>query len=178
MAGCADSRTAPPNVNRPTLPHGTSAHKYPALGVDFRTPSDWSYREGSLPLVATTSSGQAVVAVWRYPRTQPLPRTLSELRAARHALVGAAREHDPTFTYQRAQIVDLNHQPAVVLVGRETIAGQPRAVRSTHVYAHGAEYVIDALAPAGYFARVDAAAFMPLIHSVRFWPPVHATGSR
>ena len=49
---------------------------------------------------------------------------------------------------------------------KEHIAGQPRTVRSTHIYAHGAEYVIDAYADADSFRAVDAKVFRPLLRSL------------
>ena len=54
---------------------------------------------------------------------------------------------------------------------RETIAGQPRTVRSTHIYSHGAEIVVDAYADADNFRRIDAKYFRPLLRSLRVTSP-------
>jgi hypothetical protein len=44
-------------------------------------------------------------------------------------------------------------------------------VRSTHIYAHGAEYVIDAYADADSFRQVDAQVFRPLLRSLHVSSP-------
>jgi hypothetical protein len=44
-------------------------------------------------------------------------------------------------------------------------------VRSTHVYAKGAEYVIDAYVAPRDFANVDRVVFRPLVRSVKIDPP-------
>jgi hypothetical protein len=59
----------------------------------------------------------------------------------------------------------------VQIRAREHIAGQPRTVRSTHIYAHGAEYVIDAYADADSFRQVDAQVFRPLLRSLHVSSP-------
>jgi hypothetical protein len=45
-------------------------------------------------------------------------------------------------------------------------------VRSTHLYAYGAELVVDAYAPPGEFARVDRRVFGPMLRSLRVQRPV------
>jgi hypothetical protein len=59
----------------------------------------------------------------------------------------------------------------VQIRARETIAGQPRTVRSTHIYADGAEIVIDAYADADSFRRIDAQVFRPLLRSLQVTRP-------
>jgi hypothetical protein len=44
-------------------------------------------------------------------------------------------------------------------------------VRSTHLYAHGGELVVDAYAPPGEYAKVDRAVFGPLLRSLRLTRP-------
>ena len=172
VGGCGDARTAPPNVSRPAVPSGSTPHDYASLGLEFRSAANWSYETGRLPLVAMMSSGQAVVSIWRYPRSQVLPHGLAQLRRARHALVTAAHARDPTFVAAGGRIVKIDGQPAIDLTGHETVQGQPRLLRSVHVYAHGAEYVVDALAPAAYFAAADASLFVPLLETLRFPAPI------
>jgi len=171
IGGCGDSRTVSPTLSRPAAPTGSTPHAFPTLGLDFRSATNWSYETGRLPLVAMMSSGQALVSIWRYPRGQVLPRDLAQLRRARHALVRAAQARDPTFVAQDARILTLDGQPAIELKAQETVQGQPRTVRSVHVYAHGAEFVVDALAPAPYFPVADASLFVPLLGTLRFAAP-------
>jgi hypothetical protein len=44
-------------------------------------------------------------------------------------------------------------------------------VRSTHIYAHGAEYVVDAYADADSFRAIDAQVFRPLLRTLRVSSP-------
>ena len=60
---------------------------------------------------------------------------------------------------------------AVELVGTEKVNGRTRRVRSTHVYAKGAEFVIDAYAAPRDFDVVDQSIFQPLIRSTKIDPP-------
>jgi hypothetical protein len=44
-------------------------------------------------------------------------------------------------------------------------------VRSTHIFSHGAEVVVDAYAPPRFFPKVDKTAFKPLLRSLRVTKP-------
>jgi hypothetical protein len=167
LCGCGNDRTKPPDVKTAGQPLGSNDARFPTQGIRFLAPAGWSLDSGVAPLVATTQTGRATVAIWRYPRSEPLPRTKAQLTAARDALVAAATARDPTFKAVRTIIRRLRGVPAIVLLGTETIEGQPRTVRSTHVYAHGAETVVDAYAPAEDFERLDASVFRPLVGSLR-----------
>jgi hypothetical protein len=144
---------------------------YPAQGVSFTAPTGWTVDAGKGRLVATAQAGQAVVAVWRYPRTEKLPKSKPELQAARDALLKAASARDVTFERIRTAPTRIAGKPAVQIRAREHIAGQPRTVRSTHIYAHGAEIVVDAYADADSFRQTDAAVFRPLLRSLHITKP-------
>lgn len=144
---------------------------FPKQGVSFTPPADWSVNTGNGHLVATAQAGSATVAVWRYARTQTLPKTKLQLQAARDALVSASKKRDVTFEQIKTAATEIAGQPAVQIRAKEHIAGQPRTVRSTHIYAHGAEYVIDAYADADSFRAVDAKVFRPLLRSLRVSSP-------
>jgi hypothetical protein len=139
---------------------------FPKAGVSFTPPPDWSVDAGRGHLVATAQAGQATVAVWRYPRSEALPTTKLQLQAARDALVSASRRRDASFEQIKTAATTVAGQPAVQIRAREHIAGQPRTVRSTHIYANGAEYVVDAYADADSFRQVDAQVFRPLLRSL------------
>ncbi|HEV3230306.1 MAG TPA: hypothetical protein VGY97_12580 [Solirubrobacteraceae bacterium] len=165
-AGCGDSRTAPPYVAATAAPNGFSRASFPADGVSFRAPTNWALTSGHPPQIATVHDGLATLAIWRYPRTQPLPVSQAQLRAVLPALLGAVRARDPTFSVIMARPTVFARSPAIELTGLETIAGALRHVRSIHVFHAGAELVLDAFAPPSDFARVDRLAFQPLLHSV------------
>jgi hypothetical protein len=116
-------------------------------------------------------SGPAQIAVWRYPRTEPLPATKAQLTQARDLLLEAARARDQTFKESKASITKVGGHPAIQVRGTETVGGQPRSVRSTHVYAYGGEVVLDAFAPANVFGQADRDAFRPVVRSLRLQAP-------
>ena len=169
--GCGNDRTLPPDVMTPGPPLGSNTQSYDPAGLEFKAPAGWNVQPGEPPLVTTIATGQAAVSIFRYPRTEPLPATPTALDAAAAALVDAARTRDPTFVEIKRARLRVDGRPAVVVRGTETVAGQPRTVRSTHIYAFGGEVVVDAIAPAEDFKRVDAEVFRPLVRSLRIRAP-------
>ncbi|HEY6759371.1 MAG TPA: hypothetical protein VI318_07765 [Baekduia sp.] len=166
LAGCGGSSS---NDTTATTAQVTGA--FPRAGITFTPPADWNLDAGSGHLVATAQAGQATVAIWRYARTETLPTSKLELQAARDELVDASAQRDASFEKIKTAATTIAGQPAVQIRAREHIAGQPRTVRSTHIYAHGAEYVIDAYADADSFRSVDAQVFRPLLRSVHVSAP-------
>lgn len=172
LAGCGNARQQAPDVRTPGPVFGTEPVTYPAAGITFpKAPSGWARSTAAPPIVATIATGEATIGVFRYPRTEALPKTKAELNAAATALVAAAKARDPSFTEIKRGRLKVDGQPAVQIRGTETIAGQPRTVRTTHVYAFGGEIVVDAYAPEKDFRRVDAQAFRPLVASMKITSP-------
>ncbi len=168
MAGCGNDKTKPPDVTKSSREaFGWTRVTLAQHGVSFERPTIWHYRPGTAPLLATMTSGEATIAVWRYPRTEPLPSTATELDAARDALVGAAKTRDPSFKESKAKGTRAAHEPAVVIVANETINGKPRTVRSTHVYAEGGEVVVDAYAPPDVFGKLEDSIFRRVVRSLK-----------
>lgn len=167
MAGCGATRTAVPDLTTPAAPRGTVLRSYPDAGVTFRAPANWAAAPGSAPVAATFSSGEAIVTVWRYPRTEPLPATGRDLKGALTRLMGIVTSRDPRITYTGRRVTRVGGAPAIVLTGRERVSGILRGVRSVHVYASGAEVVLDAIAPVGSFPALDRSVFRPAGASLR-----------
>jgi hypothetical protein len=168
--GCGRERLAVPDASRPASSLQTAQRSFPEVGVRFEAPADWTFQDGQAPLVTSTTNGTATVAVWRYPRTEPLPDA-DDMADARDALADAARQRDPTFDLAQARIIDVDGAAAVQLVGRQRVGGRPRRVRSTHVYAKGAEVVVDAFVDPRDFEAVDRSVFRPLVRSLKIDPP-------
>jgi hypothetical protein len=172
LSGCGDARTPALDVTTPATPAGHTVARFESVGLLLRAvPANWRVQPGQSPLVATISSGDGTLAIWRYKRTQPLPRTRAALRRALAALLATVRARDPTFQSLRKKTTRIDHQPAIVLLGLATIDGNRRETRSTHVFAYGAEIVLDAYAPVSSFVRVDRLAFLPMIRSMRLRRP-------
>jgi hypothetical protein len=166
VAGCGSD--ASPDAAATGAKAGGS---YPAHGISFNAPAGWTVDAGKGRLVATAQAGEATIAVWRFPRAQKLPRTKAELKAARDALLKVSRRHDVTFEEIKTAPTTIAGKPAVQIRAREHIAGQPRTVRSSHIYANGAEIVVDAYADADSFRKTDADVFRPLLRSLHVTEP-------
>jgi hypothetical protein len=171
-AGCGNERQDAPRVPQAASPSGKRTERLARYGLVFTRPRNWSLFEGRPPQLASVSSGRAIVTLWRYRRVERLPRSDADLVRARKALVAAARRRDKTLRIVSARGLRLDGVPAVEIVADERIGLVRRKVRSTHLYAHGAELVVDAYAPTGEFARVDSAAFVPLLRSLRLTEPL------
>jgi hypothetical protein len=171
FAGCGNSRTAPPSLNRPLTPSATRIVTVAPQGLQFRMPRNWALTERQPPLVATISSGPAIVALWRYPRQDPLPGSPAALEADARRLVAAIRRQDPTVAVIRSGVSVLSGRAAVEVDAFEHIGGQLRRVRSVHLFVPGAEVVLDAYAPVSEFHQVDHLVFSPLKRSLRVSSP-------
>ena len=170
-AGCGRDRLATPDPARPFSNGQKATLEFPEAGVTFRAPADWQFATGASPLVASTASGSATIAVWRYLRSEELPREDAALDDAQANLLSASRGRDPSFKETSTRRTKIDGAPAIQVVGDETVAGRPRRVRSTHVFAKGAEFVIDQYAAPDVFEAADRLVFLPLLRSLKIDPP-------
>ena len=171
LAGCGNRRTPAPGVPLPAAPVGHRAVQLDSEGLRFQRPANWTFTLGAPPQVASVGSGRAAVVLWRYPRAEPLPQDAGALDRARRALIAAAKARDRSLRVVTARTVTVDGARGVELVAHERLSSHPREVRSTHLYAHGAEVVVDAYAPPSQFARVDRTVFRPLLRSLRLAAP-------
>jgi hypothetical protein len=169
--GCGAERVRPPDPSRPFTSRPPAPRAFPDAGVRFRAPADLPFRRGDAPLVTSATTGTATIAIWRYPRTEPLPRDAAALAEAQDLLEEAARRREGAFRLDRSRRVRLAGARGIELLGTEQVAGRPRRVRSTHLYARGGEVVVDAYAAPEDFATVDNALFDPLLSSLRLTEP-------
>jgi hypothetical protein len=165
--GCGYDRTPAPDTATPLAPQGSARLRFPDAGVTLAAPGRWDQAPGQAPLVATMSSGRATVAVWRFARGEPLPRSADDMRRARRDLLKAVKARDPSFRERSVRIRRVGGHRALEVRGTGTVEGQARGVRSLHVFAFGGEVVVDGLAPPGDFARVDREVFAPVMRSLR-----------
>jgi hypothetical protein len=169
--GCGNERQNAPKLPQAATPSGKREVRLKAYGMTFERPRNWAFVTGRAPQVATVGSGRAIVTVWRYKRVESLPKSNADLLRSRKALVAAVRQRDRTARILFARGTRLGGTPAVVIVANEKIGLVRRKVRSTHLFAHGAEVVVDAYAPMGEFASLDRSAFQPLVRSMRLTQP-------
>ncbi len=174
LAGCGNDQTPVPDLSLVPAPKAFREAPFDAQGVRFRAPTNWRVLPGQAPQVATVAIGSAQVAVWRYPRTEPLPETRAQLNAARDALVAQIESRDPTFKLTSTRLVLKPGLRAVEVVGvgaNLTNESVQRSMRSLHAYGRGAEVVMDAFAPPKDFARIDEQTFGPMTRSLKLGAP-------
>jgi hypothetical protein len=170
LAACGNSRTPVIDQVPPAAPKGFHEFKTVRGGVTFRIPNNWSVVSGTGPLIVTINSGQATVALWRYPRTQPLPVTVAMLAHARASLVAAARQRDRSLQVIRTRVGRVFGGSIVQLNAIEQVGTERRRVRSLHLFAGRFELVLEEYAPVANFHAVDHAVFSPLSHSLGLLP--------
>jgi hypothetical protein len=166
IAGCGNSRTPVPNPLAPAPAKGFRAIALPAAGVSVNAPRTWTVTSGRGPLMEVISSGAAVIAVWRYPRTSAPPTGTAAVDQAEQTLIQRARARDPALAVISSKVLRAEPRPTIQLEALEHIAGQLRTVRSTHIFLPKAELVLDEYAPPQVFAAVDRAVFAPVARSL------------
>lgn len=171
-AGCGNDVTRPPETRSPDPPAGTRVVNLPAAGLKFTAPFNWPDVQALDPsMVFGIQNKRATIAFWRYPRSEPLPETKEVLEEVQGLLVERVKRRDPGFVLEQASYPRRDGERSIELLGKQTIAGLPFRVRSAHVFAHGAEYVVDAFAPPEHFERVDRTVFVPLLKSLKLSKP-------
>ena len=170
-AGCGNDRTKPPDTQVPDPPAGERTDRYPKAGITFTSPANWPQLQEQGLRVGGIQNKRATLAIWRYPRSEPLPDSEAELKEVERLLIERVKVRDPTFTLERSTRRRRGGARAIELVGRQTAAGRPYGVRSSHVFFEGHEMVFDGFAPPEHFARVDATVFVPLLDSLKLRRP-------
>jgi hypothetical protein len=117
--------------------------------------------------VFRSSLGESFIAGFAYRRAEQLPRNGQELEAARRRLVQQIEKRDRHFRLVRSRPTRAAGARAVEVVGDQRIAHGRFRTRSLHVYKGRGEYVVDMLAPAAEFARVNRTFFEPALRSLR-----------
>lgn len=171
--GCGSEPQRPPDVGTPGPPGELAALDLPQQGVKLVVPSAWKATPGVADgsLLATYTSGRATIAVWRYPRTEPLPRTKADLEATRDSLIAATKARDPQFSVSSSRILRGSSRRGVELIGTGTNSGFPRRVRSLHLFGGGSEVVLDQYTTPDAFGAVDGDVFRDVAASLRVTDP-------
>ena len=95
-AGCGATRQRAPDTATAQPPAGRPPRAGRERRAPPRAPVAGRGRAGRRRRCSALSSGRATVTLWRYPRTQPLPRSAAALRQATRDLLAATRARDPT----------------------------------------------------------------------------------
>ncbi len=166
LGGCGSGRVTYASLAAAARPTRFVEVRYPAAGVALSVPRNWTRTAEKAPMVAVISSGPAIIALWRYRSGHPALTAASQLHGAQAALLGAARARDPGLRVERSGLSSVDGDGAVIIDALEQVDGKLRRVRSEHVYADGAEVVLDAYAPVSVFPRVDHEVFSPVRRSL------------
>ncbi|HEY1592330.1 MAG TPA: hypothetical protein VGF81_11095 [Solirubrobacteraceae bacterium] len=158
-AGCGDSRAPVPSLTRPAPAHGYRTVHFTDAGVSIASPAGWSPIAERPPLSTAVTSGDAVIALWRYPRRQPPPASPAALGEARASLVAAVRARERSVRVISARTARIDGSPAIELSALETIGGHPRQVLSTHLFTDRGEVVLEEYAPPAIFRAIGGSLF-------------------
>jgi hypothetical protein len=172
LSACGSGQTRPLSVYETYAPAHFKPFGLSRYGIGFVVPSNWADLSDLLrpPVVAIIASGPAVISVSRYPRTAPPPTGTTGLGQARVALVGAIKARQPGVRLISAQTTSVGGQPAIVIDAIESIDGQRRRVRSTHLYLPTSEVVLEEYAPVAEFGTVERQVFSEVSGSLRLLP--------
>lgn len=172
LAGCGNDPAPVADVVQPEPARGDRVIRLDEAGVRFTGPFNWRdlvvVQNGA---VGGVQSNRAVLAVWRYERSEPLPQTVEALEEVRDLLVERVKSRDASFKLIDSELTRLAGARAIVLRGTQTIAGLPVEVRSAHVFREGAEIVLDGYAPPESFDRVDKAVFQRALRTLKLFKP-------
>lgn len=170
IAGCGNARTRVPSLTRPGAAGGFRTLRFPATGVSFSAPRNWQVIPQRPPLVTVVASGNAVIALWRYPRGGPAPGSASLLAAARAALFAAIHSRQGSVSVIGSRTTRIGAAPAIEFDATELIGGRSRRVLSTHVFEGGDEVVLEEYAPPAVFPKLRHAVFARVRHSLAVGP--------
>jgi hypothetical protein len=160
------SRAPVPQVGGPAPPGGFHLLRYPADGLALMSPRAWSTVASPPPQVALITSGGAVIALWRYPRSGPPPTRAIELRSALRRLIVSARARQPKLKLIGSRIETVGGHPALELDTIQQIGPSVRQVSSTHVFSPAEEVVLEEYAPPALFPSVERSVFAPVRRSL------------
>ena len=166
LAACGEEPDDPPRVFDVKTPRGSRPAEFPEAGMAFTRPRNWTIRRREPPGVFELVSGEAVVAGWAYTRVEPLPETDAELEGAKDRLQDAIHDRDPDYRIESTVIRELANAPAVDITGEQVLSRRTLRTRSVHVFKGDVEYVIEAIAPARDYGRVERGVMEPLLRSL------------
>jgi hypothetical protein len=166
LGGCGNDR---PVVGKITQTPGRDArtYHYPRYGLTVQLPTNLSVNRGRAPEVLNATLGESYVSAFAYRRAEQLPRNSAELAAARRRLVRAVKRRAAGYELESSRTTTVHGNRAVELVGQQTISRRRLRIRSLHVFAGRAEYVLEVVSPATRFKRFDDRVYPRLRESLK-----------
>jgi hypothetical protein len=166
LSACGSEPAQVPDIKKTPKPARFVPFIEPGGDVRFDFPKNWALIMRSPPGVATVASGGAAATVWAY-RTVAVVTDAASAKRALARLVASLKRRDRNFRIVTAELTTVLDAPAVEIDGTTEIAGREVRVRSVHVYFGLGEYVFDAFADPGVFARANEEVFGPMLASLR-----------
>jgi hypothetical protein len=170
LSACGSGRFVPVDPSQPVKPSTFHRVHFAQAGLSIAVPRNWTITQAKAPLLSIFSSGNAIVAIWSFPRTAPAPSGAVALNEARQELIRLSRQREPSLQVIRSSVGVADGQPDVEVDAFQTINGHRRRVRSLHIFTGRAEVVLEQYAPPALFHEVDHFAFSPMKRSLRIQP--------
>ena len=166
LTGCGGGRAPAPRVAAPAPPGGFQLVRFRAEGLTLMSPRDWNTVPAQSPQLALITSGGAVIALWHYPRSGPVPHSQHQLDGALRRLIGNARTRQPTLRLIDARVLSLAGHGALELQTIQNVGPTQRRVTSIHVFSPTQEVVLEEYAPQAAFPALERSVFGPVRHSL------------
>jgi hypothetical protein len=164
VAGCGAERASGPSS---FVPADTAfrALRYRQVGLEVSVPEVTRVERRPRPGVFRASFADWFVSAFAYRREEQLPRGRRALEVARQRLIREVQRRG--FRLISARAARVSRAPAVELLGDQTVARGRLRTRSLHVYRGRGEYVVEMVAPAAKFRRLDRRTFARVADSVK-----------
>lgn len=143
----------------------------PQAGIAFRSPAGTRIGAGEEEQVAVLRRGKSTFVVSRFKRPgENLPNSAKEYERAARVLPREYAERDgkrsSEFDYS-AQTAEIADHDAVVV----RVVGYGKTAEHVHFYEHGAEIVVDMVAPTSDLKAAQVALFDPVLASLKITKP-------
>jgi hypothetical protein len=149
LSGCGNSRTPAPQIGGPAPPEGFRVVNLPVAGARISVPRNWSLLATHSPLqLVLDTSGDAVIALWRYPLHGSAPQGAQQLQLARVRLIASSRARDKSLRVINSGVIRIAGAPAITLEADAHLGSRKRRVFSTHLFHGSEELVLEEYAPA------------------------------
>jgi hypothetical protein len=168
LAGCGTRPLATPDPLAVEAPRGKVQTSDAKLGLSWELPANWRRAYRKPPGLFRVLSGGAEVSGWAWFRTESMPKDVAAAELRKDALVEQIRKRDPAFVVSSVTTREVAGLPAIEVEGTQRLLGRPVRTRSVHIFKAPVEYVIEALAPPGAFAKTAEGVLEPVLASLKF----------
>jgi hypothetical protein len=173
LGGCGNDRHAAGSIVQTPAREARTYH-YPRFGMTVKLPANLTVSRAAAPEVLKATLGESYVSAFAYRRAEQLPRNAAELAAARRRLVRAVERRAAGYRLESSRTTRVHGNRAIELIGSQIISRRRLRIRSLHVFAGSAEYVLEVVSPDRRFEHFEDGVYPLLRRSLRVTGTVRA----